>query len=89
MPTRKTRKERFKTALLRAGISQEKWRSTYHKVSRKHLIEELAERLDQKLLPTVANTLASLPLRCATVVLRPMFASSPNTCVRAPSTSVP
>ncbi|HEY9467766.1 MAG TPA: hypothetical protein VIR54_31955 [Vicinamibacterales bacterium] len=44
MPTRKTRKERFKTALLRAGISQEKWRSTYHKVSRKHLIEALAER---------------------------------------------
>ena len=39
----------------------------------------------QKLPPKVTNTLASLPPPCATVALTPMLASSPNTCVRAPT----
>ena len=44
--------------------------------------------VDQNALPTVANTLASLPMPCSVVTLAPRFASKPNSCVRAPNCRV-
>ena len=34
---RLTRKEKFRIALKRAGMTQEQWRTSYYKVSRVHL----------------------------------------------------
>jgi hypothetical protein len=45
--------------------------------------------MNQKLPLTVANTPELLPPFWATVVLKPISASSPNSCVRAPNTAVP
>src|SRR3546814_11250368 len=44
--------------------------------------------LRQKLLPTVANTVALLPPPCCTVGVAPMLASRPSRRVRAPITMV-
>src|SRR3546814_2229050 len=44
--------------------------------------------LRQKLLPTVANTVALLPPTCCTVAVAPMLASRPSSLVRAPITIV-
>src|SRR5690606_16700705 len=44
---------------------------------------------DQKRLPTVTNTVASLPSAWPKVALAPTSASSPSTRVRAPITKVP
>src|SRR3546814_17354258 len=44
--------------------------------------------LRQKLLPTVANTVALLPPPCCTVAVAPMLASRPSRRVRAPLTMV-
>ena len=48
-----------------------------------NLVEAAAD-LNQKLLPNVANRVASLPPPCAAVTLAPMLASRPNSSVRAP-----
>ena len=45
--------------------------------------------IDQKPAPTVANTVVLLPPFWPTVTLVPMFASRPNTLVRAPKVKVP
>ena len=45
-------------------------------------------RRPQKLLPTVANTVALLPPPCCTVAVAPTLASRPNRRVRAPITTV-
>ncbi len=51
-------------------------------------IASIQQRLDQKLPPKVANSVASLASFCAVVVLRPMLVLKRPSGTRAPSTTV-